>query len=87
MRVDKIETCILRDAVMSKMTELKLCPFCGGKAKRRYAQPFSWVQCTECKATSAYFGDTFAQCDGKEDAIAAWNRRVAQVVLDDEKEN
>lgn len=72
---------------MSKMTELKPCPFCGGKAKRRYEMPYNWVECAKCHASSPLIVDAYEQRDGKKEAVDAWNRRVVQVVLDYEKEN
>ena len=58
------------------MTELKPCPFCGGKAElktfwggfhiRRY---INVVQCTSCRANSG-------EWKIKPKAIEAWNRRV-----------
>ena len=53
------------------MTELRACPFCGGKA-----QLHSWedddvylVGCDHCNVTTRH-------CSGASDAIAAWNRRA-----------
>jgi hypothetical protein len=47
------------------MSELKPCPFCGGKANCSK----HFVFCTVCHAESDWLGD-----DGA--AIAAWNRRA-----------
>ena len=58
------------------MDELKPCPFCGGKAKWRYSKPCGWIQCKKCGATSVPVADSYEEADGKEVAIAAWNRRV-----------
>ena len=56
------------------MSELKLCPFCGGKAKlswtllimgeRRY-----FIRCVQCELEMAL-------SDTKTEAIKAWNRRA-----------
>lgn len=53
--------------------ELKLCPFCGGKAKLIKAnydlEDIYWIRCKKCGVDSNIFytSDT---------AIEAWNRRV-----------
>lgn len=55
-----------------KETELKLCPFCGGKAKvvvDDETETLLIIQCTECKAQTA--GHDFLSS-----AIYAWNRRA-----------
>ena len=57
------------------MTELKPCPFCGGKAKRRYEMPYSWIECAACKAASSFAFDEQEQRDGMKIAVEAWNRR------------
>ncbi len=59
------------------MTELKSCPFCGGKAviqEHEFFYPDKLyeygVTCAECKSqTWQFFKD-------KEEAIEAWNRRA-----------
>lgn len=48
--------------------ELKLCPFCGGKAKVMNG-PDDWVQCDRCGATTAFSATV-------ESAIAKWNGRT-----------
>jgi Lar family restriction alleviation protein len=61
------------------MTELKPCPFCGGKATLRSDFGYkegcqtAWVRCT-CGAD----GPISDSCAGETEteAIAAWNRRV-----------
>lgn len=56
------------------MTELKPCPFCGGKAKT-YALPVigeefdTRIFCTECAIGTQYMRNTV-------DLFAKWNRRV-----------
>ena len=52
-----------------KMTELKPCPFCGGKAERCYGLGEHWVKCSCCDASIRM--NSF-----KENAIEDWNRRV-----------
>lgn len=58
------------------MDRLKPCPFCGGEARLRYFKPLGWVQCKKCGATSAAVSDYYEETDGKEQAVAAWNRRA-----------
>ena len=48
-------------------SELKPCPFCGGRASKDPAA--EWVQCEECGATGAAW-------QGQKEAIEAWNRRA-----------
>ena len=51
------------------MTELKRCPFCGGKAElRAYSAELQFVQCVDCLSGSTAF-PTGAE------AITAWNKR------------
>lgn len=59
-----------------KKAELKPCPFCGGKARLVYAQPYNAVQCTKCKVFGKTIVDAYEQRDGQIDAIEAWNRRA-----------
>ncbi|WP_195465353.1 Lar family restriction alleviation protein [Faecalispora jeddahensis] len=57
------------------MDELKPCPFCGGGADF-YIGGSGYIQCTHCLAMIPYrYGLPYA--DGKQQAIAAWNRRPA----------
>lgn len=58
------------------MSELKLCPFCGGNAKYRYSMPYNAVYCTKCGAWGKTVCDSYEQTDGKKEAVDAWNRRV-----------
>ena len=52
------------------MAELKPCPFCGGKAKERYACLNGvFVQCNECRVSTYVFSSQDA-------ATRAWNKRV-----------
>lgn len=55
------------------MDELKPCPFCGGEADF-YIGGSGYIQCAHCLAMIPYrYGLPYA--DGKQQAIAAWNRR------------
>lgn len=49
-------------------TELKPCPFCGGKAKREWGLFCHEVYCTGCQA--------IIRRDGMFEAVEAWNRRT-----------
>ena len=51
------------------MTELKPCPFCGGKAKLRGYQIDFRVMCPEC-------GGRAKLCSTAEETIESWNRRA-----------
>ena len=57
------------------MTELKPCPFCGGKANLvvRHNQTLTWiryyVKCERCVATTANY-------EKPEHATGNWNRRT-----------
>ena len=52
------------------MNELKLCPFCGGKAKCRENSAFGhYIYCTKCNTTSDFYASSAA-------ATKVWNRRV-----------
>ncbi len=51
------------------MSELKLCPFCGGKAKQ-YLSVLSWVECEKCGAKTPQY-----QFDNQ--SIDAWNNRAS----------
>ena len=54
------------------MTELKPCPFCGGKATERYeCLNGVFVQCNECGVST--------HVSSSVDAIETWNRRVGDV--------
>ena len=55
--------------LISRETELKPCPFCGGEAKVMDMGYPHWVYCEECGAK--VHGGT----NDERDSIAAWNRR------------
>lgn len=55
------------------MTELKCCPFCGGKAKYMEIKDFfisRFVTCTKCGI------ETPRNCLNRKDAIKRWNTRT-----------
>ena len=54
------------------MTDLKPCPFCGGKAKSKGYQIGFRVMCPECGGRAKLFSTA-------EEAIEAWNRRADNV--------
>lgn len=72
-------------------TEIKSCPFCGGRAVlERSHRAFidgettrvALIRCTVCNARSGRYklsdyGRTSSSKDACEHAIAAWNRRVS----------
>lgn len=60
------------------MSELKLCPFCGGQAIIFKVKKYKgYVTCTECKArTTTIFNDTDKELNWKQVATSLWNRRV-----------
>ena len=52
------------------MSELKCCPFCGGKAEMLNYSPTEWlVHCIECDGMVENWRKT------KQEAIEQWNRR------------
>lgn len=57
------------------MTELKPCPFCGGKATLVNNQSGTvYVECTKCFAMGERMYDWWGETT--EQAIEAWNRRT-----------
>lgn len=53
--------------------ELKLCPFCKGKAQIIHYQEWSWAQYSiECSSCGATFNSAFYTA---EDAANYWNKR------------
>ena len=68
------------------MEELKRCPFCGGEAKlisnRIEYEDVHAVRCQKCGASIGFnvqeFGEYRPGYVFKDNAIAAWNRRVTQ---------
>lgn len=59
--------------------ELKPCPFCGGEGKHTLSKcnPVNYVGCHDdyCPANDA-FSYNFADEEGKQDALKAWNTRA-----------
>jgi hypothetical protein len=71
---------------MSKETELKACPFCGGEAEMQESNCYSnglyndvryYVGCTNQDCIIYYSTDYYS--DTKAEAVAAWNHRPADV--------
>lgn len=58
------------------MDNLKPCPFCGGKARYIYREPFNLVRCERCKALGGLAVDLYEHQDGKKESIESWNRRT-----------
>lgn len=58
------------------MSELKPCPFCGGKAKRHTFMKTTYFACTDCGAEPP-----IARGDSEDDAIKAWNDRPTEQTL------
>lgn len=58
------------------MTELKQCPFCGGKAEF-YATciDYAYVKCRKCGARTGNIALSY-EYSTKDVAIEAWNRRA-----------
>ena len=63
--------------IFPNSTELKPCPFCGGKPKLYYHGPTEggFVLCTKCKASTNIFDKQRNEEDCKAVAVKAWNRR------------
>ncbi len=60
---------------MEKKTELKPCPFCGGKARRVIGfMGVNFFKCTACGATVSFDNEYYN--NHKNEAVKAWNRRV-----------
>ena len=56
----------------SETTDLRPCPFCGGKATYwRESIGMCYIRCTECSATGPFDKN-------KDVAIADWNRRASE---------
>lgn len=60
-------------------SELKRCPFCGGKAQHIADGGDHWVECKDCKTTSKFYHP-------EAEAIDAWNRRASPTFTRDELE-
>lgn len=59
------------------MTELKSCPFCGGKVKRVIGiMGLNFFRCKECGAVVSFDNDYYNTHTNE--AIEAWNRRIEQ---------
>jgi Lar family restriction alleviation protein len=57
------------------MTELKPCPFCGGKVRRAIGlMGLNFFRCKECGAVVSFDNDYYNT--HKNEAIEAWNRRA-----------
>lgn len=62
------------------MSELKPCPFCGGKAKTMAMEQHRWwVFCSECMCDLGFEGMDESGCyghfDTEAEAVEAWNTR------------
>lgn len=59
------------------MTELKPCPFCGGKAEFcATCMDYAFVKCRECGAKTDNIAISY-EYSAKDVAIEAWNRRAS----------
>lgn len=57
------------------MTELKRCPFCGGKVRRVIGiMGLNFFRCKKCGAVVSFDNDYYNT--HQNEAIEAWNRRV-----------
>ena len=57
------------------MTELKPCPFCGGKVKRVIGiMGLNFFKCQKCGAVVSFDNDYYNT--HQNEAIEAWNRRI-----------
>ena len=66
------------------MSELKPCPFCGGKAELTHERDsflnfaiYSAIMCSKCGVKSPRFQQKCATASDEE-AAKAWNRRVSE---------
>lgn len=60
------------------MTELKPCPFCGGKAEFRYLKYASYIFCSRCHVLVGV-DFCFSESQDEEKIVTeAWNRRVGE---------
>lgn len=61
------------------MTELKPCPFCGGKAELKhrliFGSAYSMIQCLSCGCQSAEIQANVGYC-ADERAAEVWNKRT-----------
>ena len=56
-------------------TELKPCPFCGGRAELHEEGNYCLVKCTQCGAETGIVRMSLKYC-ANEKVIEAWNRRA-----------
>ena len=72
---------------MNDSTQLKSCPFCGGKAfiatvehsedTRPFGYPFhGQIMCSKCQASAGTTGFDLTFEEATQKAVIAWNRRV-----------
>lgn len=59
---------------MPRETELKPCPFCGGRANAINTITQGYAYCVDCKAKISFMNNKFGQ-KGMNNAIKAWNTR------------
>ena len=62
---------------MSK-EEIRHCPMCGGAAKVKYKDRYTWVECKKCHFTSDKYpdySDEERDPDARANAIEDWNTK------------